>query len=239
MPVMAGQYRISIGPNENTSTLESMVVIGAIGPRGPAGRDGADGKDGTDGRDGADGKDGVDGKDGTNGINGINGVDGKDGADGKDGLRGDKGDKGDSGLSAYEVWLAAGNVGSSDDFLESLKQPTVAPRVYFPKMCKFFPGGERLNITYGEAYPDAVSAGEDLGQCFFLRGASYPLMSVTSSACNPGSVMVTNLSVSGLAPGQGDWDSTWISRNPVGPDWWFMFGSPSKGDRGTNGLYCF
>ena len=38
MPVMAGQYRISIGPNENTSTLESMVVIGAIGPQGPAGQ---------------------------------------------------------------------------------------------------------------------------------------------------------------------------------------------------------
>ena len=83
MPVMAGQYRISIGPNENTSTLESMVVIGAIGPQGPAGRDGADGRDGVDGldgapgadgkdgMDGADGKDGVDGKDGTNGINGI------------------------------------------------------------------------------------------------------------------------------------------------------------------------
>ena len=91
MPVMAGQYRISIGPNENTSTLESMVVIGAIGPQGPAGRDGADGRDGVDGSDGApgaDGRDGADGKDGANGINGVNGTNGRDGADGKDGVDG-------------------------------------------------------------------------------------------------------------------------------------------------------
>ena len=83
MPVMAGQYRISIGPNENTSTLESMVVIGAIGPQGPAGRDGADGRDGVDGMDGspgADGQDGMDGADGVDGAKGDPGADGKDGS---------------------------------------------------------------------------------------------------------------------------------------------------------------
>ena len=88
MPVMAGQYRISIGPNENTSTLESMVVIGAIGPQGPAGRDGEDGKDGVDGEDGAKGDPGADGKDGTNGINGVNGTNGLDGEDGENGADG-------------------------------------------------------------------------------------------------------------------------------------------------------
>jgi len=82
MPVMAGQYRISIGPNENTSTLESMVVIGAIGPQGPAGRDGADGRDGVDGLDGAPGADGKDGMDGADGVDGAKGDPGGDGADG-------------------------------------------------------------------------------------------------------------------------------------------------------------
>ena len=82
MPVMAGQYRISIGPNENTSTLESMVVIGAIGPQGPAGRDGADGRDGVDGLDGAPGADGQDGMDGADGLDGAKGDPGVDGADG-------------------------------------------------------------------------------------------------------------------------------------------------------------
>ena len=82
MPVMAGQYRISIGPNENTSTLESMVVIGAIGPQGPAGRDGADGRDGVDGLDGSPGADGQDGTDGADGLDGAKGDPGVDGSDG-------------------------------------------------------------------------------------------------------------------------------------------------------------
>ena len=85
MPVMAGQYRISIGPTENTSALESMVVIGAVGPRGPAGRDGADGSDGADGQDGRDGVDGRDGIDGLPGRDGVNGLHGDPGDPGRDG----------------------------------------------------------------------------------------------------------------------------------------------------------
>lgn len=87
-PVMAGQYRISIGPNENTSTLESMVVIGAIGPQGPAGGDGSDGKDGVDGIDGADGRDGIDGRNGIDGLPGRDGTNGSPGEDGKPGQYG-------------------------------------------------------------------------------------------------------------------------------------------------------
>lgn len=40
---------------------------------------------------------------------------------GGQGDAGDKGDQGDPGLSAYEVWLAAGNVGTEADYLASLK----------------------------------------------------------------------------------------------------------------------
>lgn len=36
-------------------------------------------------------------------------------------FKGDKGDTGDDGKSAYEVWLDEGNVGTEEDFLESLK----------------------------------------------------------------------------------------------------------------------
>lgn len=36
-------------------------------------------------------------------------------------FKGDKGDTGDPGKSAYEVWLDEGNVGTEEDFLESLK----------------------------------------------------------------------------------------------------------------------
>ena len=49
---------------------------------------------------------GTDGKDGENGQDGQNGQDGKDGEDGK---------------SAYEIWLACGNTGSEEDFLNWIK----------------------------------------------------------------------------------------------------------------------
>ncbi|MBQ6945511.1 MAG: hypothetical protein IJN43_14505 [Ruminococcus sp.] len=68
--------------------------------KGTDGRDGADGKDGINGKDGADGKDG---------INGINGTDGKNGINGKD------------GLSAYEIAVKNGFVGTESEWLESLK----------------------------------------------------------------------------------------------------------------------
>lgn len=57
------------------------------------------------GRDGVDGINGVDGLNGTNGIDGINGTNGVDGAD---------------GLSAYEIAVNNGFVGTEEQWLESL-----------------------------------------------------------------------------------------------------------------------
>ena len=82
MAVMPGQYRISIGPNENTSTLESMVIIGAIGPQGPEGEKG---------------EVGAVGPQGPQGIQGPKGDAGEQGLVGPAGAKGDKGDKGDTG----------------------------------------------------------------------------------------------------------------------------------------------
>lgn len=70
---------------------------------------------------GADGKDGVDGKDGADGKNGIDGVNGKDGIDGKDGADGRNGTDGKDGLSAYEIALKNGFVGTESEWLDSLK----------------------------------------------------------------------------------------------------------------------
>ena len=107
------------------STIYSSVYIG--GADGVDGMNGADGMDGADGADGLSaydlwlaagntgsvedflaglvGQDGADGEDGMNGADGANGMDGADGAD---------------GLSAYDLWLAAGNTGSVEDFLVGL-----------------------------------------------------------------------------------------------------------------------
>ena len=94
--VAAGQYRISIGPNENTATLESMVVIGAIGPRGEQGPQGEIGPAGADGADGAQGP---------QGPQGLMGPPGAMGPQGQQGLMGSPGAMGPGCPCSY-TWSA-------------------------------------------------------------------------------------------------------------------------------------
>lgn len=82
--------------------VEVAEAVGARGPKGNPGRDGLDGAPGVDGKDGADGAPGRDG---------LPGVDGRDGTD---------------GLSAYEVAVAAGFVGTEVEWLASLAGPAGA-----------------------------------------------------------------------------------------------------------------
>lgn len=119
---------------------------GADGAPGADGKDGAPGADGRDGQDGADGKSayqiwldagnsgteldflaslkgekGDTGEQGAPGADGQNGTDGKDGAPGADGKDGTDGQDGADGKSAYEIWIDAGNTGTEEEFLASLK----------------------------------------------------------------------------------------------------------------------
>lgn len=61
------------------------------------------------------------GEKGDTGEKGQDGLNGRDGIDGKDGLNGNDGKDGENGLSAYEIWLNQGNIGTEIDFLNSLK----------------------------------------------------------------------------------------------------------------------
>lgn len=79
--------------------VEVAEAVGARGPKGDPGRDGVDGLDGAPGEDGAPGRDG------------IPGADGRDGTD---------------GLSAYELAVAAGFVGTEVVWLASLVGPAGA-----------------------------------------------------------------------------------------------------------------
>ena len=97
MKVAAGQYRISIGPNENTATLESMVVIGAIGPRGEQGPEGEQGPQGEIGPRGEQGPEGEQGPQGEIGPAGADGADGAQGPQGPQGLMGPPGATGPAG----------------------------------------------------------------------------------------------------------------------------------------------
>ena len=76
--------------------VDVAEAVGARGPKGDPGRDGVDGLDGAPGKDGAPGRDG------------LPGADGRDGTD---------------GLSAYELAVAAGFVGTEVVWLASLVGP--------------------------------------------------------------------------------------------------------------------
>ena len=88
----------------------NMGAWGGNGKNGKDGRNGIDGKNGRDGKNGINGRDGIDGKDGLNGLDGRNGKDGKDGKDGLDGA------KGADGLSAYDLAVAHGFIGTEEQY---------------------------------------------------------------------------------------------------------------------------
>lgn len=91
----------------------------STGPQGPQGEKGADGKSAYDlwleaGNEGST-------EDFLASLKGERGEQGPQGEKGEQGERGLQGEKGEQGRSAYEIWLAAGNEGSEEDFLISLK----------------------------------------------------------------------------------------------------------------------
>lgn len=108
-----------------------VVVQGGAGGQGPKGDPGKSAYDiamengfvGTEQEwlDSLEGPAGPKGDQGDVGPAGQDGQDGQQGPKGDPGDTGPKGDQGDVGESAYEAWLALGNTGSEQDFIDSLK----------------------------------------------------------------------------------------------------------------------
>ena len=117
---------------------------GETGPQGPQGIQGEPGEPGKDGIDGKDGEQGPQGEPGksafelarANGhdfeteeewlesLRGEQGIQGEKGEPGYTPIKGVDyfdGEDGENGQSAYEIWLAEGNTGTTDDFIASLK----------------------------------------------------------------------------------------------------------------------
>ena len=115
--------------------LDSLV--GADGPQGIQGETGAPGMDGLNGDNGINGEDGTDGasayeialnngfvgteQDWLASLQGSDGQDGQDGDAGAPGVDGLNGMDGMNGLSAYEIALNNGFVGTEQDWLASLQ----------------------------------------------------------------------------------------------------------------------
>jgi hypothetical protein len=104
------------------STYTTPVLTGLMGtpgPQGPAGQNGqsaydiwlAQGNTGTQ-------------QDFLNSLQGATGLTGPQGSVGSTGPQGTAGQNGNNGQSAYDIWLAQGNTGTQQDFLNSLQGAT-------------------------------------------------------------------------------------------------------------------
>lgn len=136
-------YEIAV-QNGYTGTESQWLSTAIVGPQGPAGQNGLsayeiavqNGYNGTEsqwlstaivgpqgiaGANGIDGATGPQGIQGPQGIAGTNGTNGVDGALGPQGPAGQNGINGQDGLSAYQIWLNAGNTGTETQFLTSLQ----------------------------------------------------------------------------------------------------------------------
>jgi hypothetical protein len=101
------------GPQGPIGVTGPTGAAGAAGPQGPIGLTGATGATGPQGPIG------LTGPAGATGAQGPIGLTGPAGATGPQGEQGPQGPSGTNGLSAYEIWLAQGNTGSEEDFLQS------------------------------------------------------------------------------------------------------------------------
>lgn len=149
-----------MGPIGPVGPQGPIGLTGPAGERGPAGPQGLQGVQGIPGEKGAPGESafeiakkldayfyltdeesfiedlkGRPGQDGPQGPAGERGEDGLMGPEGPQGPQGIQGPQGPAGKSAYDIWKEAGNQGSKEDFLNSLKanahaapsQPTTVP----------------------------------------------------------------------------------------------------------------
>ena len=113
------------GLGSETADRQLKECIGLIGDiqQGNAGPQGEQGKQGEQGETGATGSDGEQGPTGPQGEQGATGEQGEQGKQGEPGVAGATGPTGACGLSAYEIWLSLGNVGTEEAFLKSLVGP--------------------------------------------------------------------------------------------------------------------
>ena len=135
-----------MGPIGPVGPQGPIGLTGPVGERGPAGPQGLQGAQGIPGEKGAPGESafeiakkldayfyltdeesfiedlkGRPGQDGPQGPEGPRGEDGQMGPEGPQGPQGIQGPQGPAGKSAYDIWKEAGNQGSKEDFLNSLK----------------------------------------------------------------------------------------------------------------------
>jgi hypothetical protein len=90
------------------------------------------------------------------GDTGAKGDTGDTGADGNDGADGSPGADGSDGASAYQVWLDAGNIGTEQDFLDSLVGPQGPTGATGPQGPQGIQGATGPQGIQGDAGPQGI-----------------------------------------------------------------------------------
>ena len=105
-------YQIWLNAGNTGTEAQFLTTLrGATGAQGPQGIQGVQGAIGLTG---------------ATGPQGIQGVAGQTGATGPQGTNGPNGTNGNNGLSAYQIWINAGNTGTEAQFLTALRGATGA-----------------------------------------------------------------------------------------------------------------
>ena len=175
-------------------------IRGLPGEPGKDGQDGLQGPKGAPGEKGDPGEAGQDGKDGINGKDGDQGPQGQPGPAGKDG---EAGPQGNPGASAYEIWLGEGNVGSEQDFLDSLKPEIIrrAPSSYLlDRTTEFwtiwFDNGCGLEFRDYSKLPTVYGYGYGEGSIWMQTVSQWPLVHNIIRSSN-GSLSLENWKATG------------------------------------------
>lgn len=126
-----------VGPKGDKGDAGMMGPQGPVGPAGTNGIDGVDGQQGPMGQTGPQGPAGIPGADGQAGPPGADGAQGpigpqgEAGPQGPPGVDGVNGAVGPQGESAYQTWLNLGNVGTEQDFINSIGGSAGLAKAFF------------------------------------------------------------------------------------------------------------
>src|SRR5690554_1992022 len=241
----------------NTGTEQEFLdsLKGEQGPQGPIGADGPQGPQGDPGPEEPNGPQGQDGNtpeiiDGNWWIGGVDtGVQagGQNGATPEIGTNGNwwidgtdtgvkaEGQDGNDGLSAYEIWLAAGNTGTEQEFLDSLKGeqgPIGADGPQGPQGPAGATGPEGPVGPQGPPGSDGVVDPKDLiaGDLITIdngTGATLVDATVKIADADPNQVMTTD----------NDGKPEWIDRDDLIAEPWNVQGTTNKATANNENIY--
>ncbi len=197
---------------------ECLAIIGDL-EKGLQGDKGDTGDAGAQGDKGDTGDAGAQGEPGPQGDKGDTGDTGAQGGVGPQGMPGVQGEIGDCGLSAYETWLALGNVGTEQDFLNSLVGPKGADGPAGPQGA---PGGFGVRGSFYDTstipLEQNVASAIPLNTTVFANGVQIvDLTKITFEAAGKFNILLS--AQLEKADAGTDVVSVWLSKNGQNVPW--------------------